>query len=141
MRMTGGMRSGFEGGPGIGVGHEDDVPGRQQAIATRRADNMGSPPVLIHLRFVNNGTEKVDVVIADFLSPLGNFVVQPEKISLQPGEALAVEPMTSRLAGDPSGGEISLSLKVGGETETKTIALALKPEPAAPPADASGTAK
>ena len=58
MGMTGGMRSGFEGGPGVGVGNEDDVPGRQQALATRRADNMGSPPVLIHLRFVNNRSEE-----------------------------------------------------------------------------------
>jgi hypothetical protein len=49
--------------------------------------------------------------------------------------------MTSRLAGEMTGGEISLSLKVGGETETKTIALALKAEPTSPPPDASGTAK
>ncbi len=110
----------------------DDDPNRAQSQATRRASNMGSPPVMIHLRFVNNGAEKLDVVIADFLSPLGNFVVQPEKFSLDPGQALTAEPMTSRLAGEPGGGEITLSLKAGGVTETKTITLALQPEPAAP---------
>ena len=72
-------------------------------------------------------------MIADFLSPLGNFVVQPEKFTLEPGQELAVEPMTSRLAGEMSSGEISLSLKSGGTTETKTITLALQPEAAPPP--------
>ncbi len=135
MKMTGGMHDGapvgLGGAPGGGGGDGDD-PGRATAMATQRAERNGSPPVMIHLRFVNNGAAKADLVIADFLSPLGNFVVQPEKFSLEPGASLEVEPMTSRLAGDPSGGEISLSLKVGGETETKTIPLALKPD-AAPP--------
>jgi hypothetical protein len=133
MKMTGGAHlEGLERGPDGGGG--DEVPGRQAAIVTQRADRMGSPPVMIHLRFVNTGTAKVDLAITDFLSPLGNFVVQPEKFSLDPGQELAVEPMTSRLAGEPTGGEISLSLKAGGVTETKTIALALQPEaaPAAP---------
>ena len=147
MKMGGGMHDGApvglggspRGGPGDGNDGDEGVPGRQLALATRRADNMGSPPVMIHLRFVNNGTEKVEVVIADFLSPLGNFVVSPEKFSLDPGQALAVEPMTSRLAGEMSGGEISLSLKLGGAKETKTIALELQPE--APLPVASDTAK
>lgn len=135
MRATGGMHYGDQ--RAREPDQDSDVPGRQQAMATQRADRMGSPPVMIHLRFINTGSAKMDVVIADFLSPLGNFVVQPEKFSLEPGQELAVEPMTSRLAGDPSDGEISLSLKSGGVTEAKTITLALRPEatiPAAEPA-------
>ena len=139
MKMGGGMHDGAPVGMGGGApamrppDADGDVPGRQPALATRRADRLGSPPVMIHLRFINHGTEKADVVVADFLSPLGNFVVQPEKISLQPGEALAVEPMTSRLAGEISGGEVTLSLKLAGATETKTITLEVQPEPEAKP--------
>jgi len=95
---------------------------------------MGSPPVMIHLRFTNNGPEKADLIIADFLSPLGNFAVRPDKLALEPGQSLEVDPMTSRLAGEVTGGEITLSLKLGKETETKTVTLEPKPESAPPPA-------
>jgi hypothetical protein len=100
-------------------------------MATRRADAMGSPPVLIHVRFTNTSATHADVVVTDLLSALGNFVVQPDKLALDPGQSLEVEPMTSRLAGDVTAAEISLSLRRGTETETKTVTLALKPEPAA----------
>ncbi len=140
MRMGGGMHDGAPVGMGGGApamrgggGGGDDDPGRAAAMATQRAAGMGAPPVMIHLRFTNNGAAKADIVIADFLSPLGNFAVQPEKFSLDPGASLEVEPMTSRLAGEPSDGEISLSLKLAGATETKTITLALQPEAATPP--------
>lgn len=127
MHRNGGMPGSAPGGMGR-LNDDGDGTGREQSLATRRAAGMGSPPVMIHLRFANNSPARMDVVIADFLSPLGNFVVQPEKFSLQPGEALTVEPMTSRLAGEIGGGEISLSLKAGDVTETKTIALELVPE-------------
>ncbi|MES1194520.1 MAG: hypothetical protein ABUL65_01410, partial [Opitutus sp.] len=73
-----------------------------------------------------------ELVVADFLSPLGNFVVTPEKLTLQPGQAVEVDPMTSRLAGEISGGEISLNLRLGPRQETKTITLKPEPVPAAP---------
>jgi hypothetical protein len=107
---------------------------QQRQLAARRADRSNTPPVIIHLRFTNTGSAPVDLVIADFLSPLGNFVVTPGKLSLQPGEAVEVDPMASRLAGEISAGEISLNLRLGSRQETKTITL--KPEtvpaPAAP---------
>jgi hypothetical protein len=101
-------------------------------MAARRADRNNSPPVIIHLRFTNNGSTPTEIVIADFLSPLGNFVVTPEKLTLQPGQAVEVEPMTSRLAGEVTGGEISLSLRQGSRRETKVITLKPEPTPSTP---------
>jgi hypothetical protein len=116
-----------EGGWG-GMEGPDGDPASGGNMEARRADAMGSPPVMIHLRFTNHGPEKADLVITDFLSPLGNFVVHPDQLALDPGQSLEVEPMTSRLAGEVSGGEVSLSLKLGKQQETKTITLELKPE-------------
>jgi len=133
----GGRRHGGEGEPeGPPPGAEGGDADSSGSSAIRHAEAMGSPPVMIHLRFTNNGHEHADLVVADFLSPLGNFVVQPEKLSLEAGQSAEVEPMTSRLAGEVTGGDITLELKHAGATETKTIALALKPEaaPASPPA-------
>lgn len=129
----GGMHHGGGGGP-EGPGGEGGGTDSGGSSELRRADAMGSPPVMIHLRFTNKGAEHADLVIADFLSPLGNFVVTPEKLALDPGQSLEVEPMTSRLAGDVTSGAITLSLKLGSAQETKTITLELKPEPAAPAA-------
>ena len=98
-------------GPGAPGGEGGGEPEGSGSATMRRADAMGSPPVMIHLRFTNNGSEKADVIIADFLSPLGNFAVRPDKLALDPGQSLEVDPMTSRLAGEVTGGEITLSLQ------------------------------
>ncbi len=126
---------GPQGGADFGSGSPPEGGGSEgtDSGAMRRADAAGSPPVMIHLRFTNNGTEHAEVLIADFSSALGNFVVHPEKVGLDPGQSVEVEPMTSRLAGDEAAGDITLELRLGGARETKTIALALKPEPATPP--------
>jgi hypothetical protein len=84
---------------------------------------------MIHLRFTNRGTEPADLRIADFLSPLGNFVVSPEKLTLAPGASAEVEPMTSGLAGQIAGGEITLKLQLGDRRETKVVPLAVEARP------------
>ena len=53
---------GFGGGPGAGP----------------RPMMGGGRPVMIHLRFTNRSPAAVELQIADFMSPLGNFVVRPE---------------------------------------------------------------
>ncbi|HWA26890.1 MAG TPA: hypothetical protein VG734_14620, partial [Lacunisphaera sp.] len=134
----GGMGGAGASGMGPGAGDRDgpregsDDPGRRQAMQSRRAEMMGSPPVMIHLRFTNTGSEKVDLVIADFLSALGNFVTYPSKLTLEPGQSMEVEPMTSRLAGEVVAAEITLRLQIGSRQETKTITLKPEAAPEAP---------
>ncbi len=140
-----GKRHGHGGGGGGGgrrrPGGDEPAPAvnpdnadRQRQMAARRADRTNTPPVIIHLRFTNKGDVPIELVIADFLSPLGNFVVTPGKLSIQPGQAVEVDPMASRLAGEITGGEISLNLRLGSRQETKIIVLNPEPVPAAPAA-------
>ena len=112
------------------AGAEDGMPDQieRQRLATMRHAANPNPPVMIHLRFTNNGTTQAELLVADFLSPLGNFVVEPEKLTLAPGQTLEVEPMTSRLVGDISGATVTLALRLAGRGEKKDITLSIAPE-------------
>jgi len=86
---------------------------------------MGSmaPPVMIHLRFTNQSPDRIVVLIDDFSSPLGNFAVRPEKLTLEPGQTLETEPMSSRLGDSLAETEATLVLRVGDQSEKKVIVL------------------
>jgi hypothetical protein len=131
MRGTGGMHDtdGLGSGSHRGGPPPDAEGAREGAPVIRPMDRMAGPPVMIHLRFTNHGTERVELRIVDFLSPLGNFVVQPEKLVLEPGQSAETEPMTSRIAGEASDSEITLNLQAGARRETKTMELRREPDP------------
>ena len=136
-RMGGGG-GGRHGGGGGGRGAPADESSiadnieQEKVMNMRRAAASGGPPVLIHLRFTNNGTTHADLFITDFLSDLGNFVVEPEKLALEPGQSAEVEPMTSRLAEEVAQVDITLSLRLEGHGDKKVITLHQVPAP--PPA-------
>ncbi|HEY4301954.1 MAG TPA: hypothetical protein VGM73_13840 [Candidatus Didemnitutus sp.] len=138
----GGHMGGGRHGRGGGGGSSGDSSGgatiEQDEIANiRRAAAAGGPPMLIHLRFTNHGPTHVDLSVVDFLSELGNFVVQPETVSLDPQQSVEVDPMTSRLVAEAGEANITLVLRSSTHTEKKTIALAPVPAPPGSPAEAS----
>jgi|GEM_PF-646777 len=94
---------------------------------------MGSigPLAIIRLRFTNQGKDRLEFRIVDFLSPIGNFVVQPEKLALDPGQWAETEPMSSQLVGSLTEADIRLVLRTPDKTETKTIMLHATSVPAA----------
>ncbi len=119
-----GRRGGGGGGgrlniAGGGGGISGDIGG---GIPMGGGGGMGRP-VMIHLRFTNQGPGTVTLTIDDFVSPLGNFAVRPEKLVLEPGQSLATEPMTSQLAGEFSETNATLVLRVGPKAEKKTFTL------------------
>ena len=85
-------------------------------------------PVMIHLRFTNQGATPVTLTIDDFTSPLGNFAVQPEKLVLEPGQSLETEPMSSQLGGALSEANATLVLRLGPQAEKKTFTLHALPD-------------
>lgn len=87
-------------------------------------------PVMIHLRFTNQGAATVTLTIDDFVSPLGNFAVRPEKLVLEAGQSLETEPMTSQLAGEFSETDVTLVLRLGPKAGKKTFTLHAVPAPA-----------
>jgi len=139
--MSGGMRGG--GGGGLSGDVSESIPFGGGGGATgggyrapRPMMGAGGRPVMIHLRFTNQGTAPVTLAIDDFVSPLGNFAVRPERLTLQPGQALETEPMTSQLAGEFSEADATLALRMGGKADKRTFHLNAVP-PKAPAQDAS----
>ncbi len=119
-----GRRGGGGGGGGEGEGGERPSPGPRPGMMAH------GRPVMIHLRFTNQGSAPVTLVIDDFVSLLGNFAVRPEQLVLAPGQVLETEPMTSQLTGALSEADATLVLRIGAKGEKKTFRLnALKPAP------------
>ena len=139
---VGGMRAGggYGGGGGRhrGGGPDGASGGGERPEGVRPMMGSMGPAELIHLQFTNHGSEQVVLNVVDFVSPLGNFAVQPEKLTLEPGQSVEVEPMSSRLGGSVTEVETTLVLRIAGKIEKKTVVLRAvpgsPPEPAAPAA-------
>jgi hypothetical protein len=136
--VSGGFGGGRRGGRGMGGGPRNadlaatgEGPGRTNNAGAIRASQ--EPPVRLRLRVTNHGAEPADIEVTDFDSSLGNFVVQPRKLTIAPGQSVEMDPMNSQLG--VAGGEIPLTVGVraNGKTEKQTVTLKQK-EPAAPPA-------
>jgi hypothetical protein len=104
-------------------------PGGLQAGQRARAGGGLGRPVMIHLRFTNQGVAAVTLRIDDFASPLGNFAVRPEQLVLAPGQSLETEPMSSQLGGAFSETDATLALRLGSRAEKKTFRLKAVPAP------------
>lgn len=123
--IGGGIPMGGGGGEGRGRrgGYGEGGEGGGPAPGPRMMGGGMGRPVMIHLRFTNQGPGTVTLTIDDFVSPLGNFAVRPEKLVLEPGQSLETEPMTSQLAGEFSETNATLVLRVGPKAEKKTFTL------------------
>lgn len=91
--------------------------------AARRAAGSPMPPVTLRVEFENRGTEPIEVEVTEVNSYLGNFAVRPPKLSLQPGEKGALEPMISQLG--VSSNEIPLKLEVrhAGKKQSQVVTV------------------
>jgi hypothetical protein len=137
-----GPEEGGGGGGGMGGGrhHHDSGgggPGGDDgggAPATHmRASNL--PPVRLHLRLTNHGPNPVVVSVNDFESDLGNFVVQPDPITLPPNQPVQTDPMISQLGVSSDVIPLKVSIQLQGQTEIQTLNLRMvnEPAPLAPP--------
>lgn len=145
-RGRGGFGGGFGGGGGgkrgggPRGGEGGGSPGEARGGSGRNSDGepvphivaSNQPPVRLYLRLTNHGTEPAEVEVLDFNSDLGNFVVQPKKISVAPGASAEADPMTSRLGvpGDEIG--LTVRLRQNGQTEKQLLALRTITPPAPP---------
>lgn len=121
----GGRSRGGGGGNGPPAGGAEDSVQRAPPI---RASNQ--PPIQLRLRLTNHGEAPADVEVVDFNSALGNFVVQPPKITVKPGESVEAEPMVSRLGISTDEIPLTVKLHVSGRTEQQVLTLRAVKEPA-----------
>jgi hypothetical protein len=126
--MGGGASIGGRGGHGGPRGEGGEHAGRGERGA-RYAPAFGPLAQLI-LRFTNTGEQKITFRVADFQSPLGNFVVQPEVFTLEPGQSAAAEPMSTQLGGGVTGVTIAVEVKTTHGSDRQLIEL--KPPPPEP---------
>jgi hypothetical protein len=102
--------------------------------------NNGSPlpPVTLHLILINPGSEPLIVTIVDFESDLGNFAVDPDTLTVLPGETGEPAPMVSLLGVSSNEIPVKVTLRMGAQNETHTVTVRSllddsgKPRPAAP---------
>jgi hypothetical protein len=125
----GGGRGGGRGGPPQG-GSDEAV----QPASPIHASNQ--PAIQLRLRLTNHGAAPIVVEVVDFDSELGNFVVEPPKIALPPGEPVEADPMVSRLGMSADEIPLTIKLKIDGRTDGGVLTLRAlqEPAPVQPPA-------
>ena len=134
-RRGGGGMGGGRGGGGEMAGGRDGMRPNDDGTPAPKIRASNEAPVRLHLRLTNHGSEPVDVEVTDFNSDLGNFVVQPRKISLPADGSVEAEPMTSRLGLKADEIPVTVAVRVNGRTEKQTLILRIKGD--APPAATS----
>jgi hypothetical protein len=125
---------------GRGIGHGmKRGKGEQDATYRDYTDTLGKtlvgsplPPVTIHLILSNPGTEAVTVTVLDFASDLGDFAVDPDTLTIAPGQTGEPTAMVSHLGVSSDEMPFKVTLRVGKEKDTRTFLVkALPPPPAA----------
>jgi hypothetical protein len=127
----GGRGGGRHGGGGGGQGDGPTGDGGGQAPPIHA---INQPPVTLRLRLTNHGPTAVDIEVVDFNSALGDFAVQPEKITVQPGASVEADPMVSRLGIPAEEIPLTVKLKAGSRTEQQVLTLRPQKAPAEVPA-------
>jgi hypothetical protein len=86
---------------------------------------MGSPlpPVTIRLVLANHGPNPVQVDVQEMNSDLGNFAVEPEVLTIAPGQTTEPNPMISQLGITSDLIPVKVTLAVGNRAESQTIAV------------------
>lgn len=103
-------------GGGMGGGGGEDVGGRMVTPASR-------PPATLRVSLRNLSAEPLDVKIRDVNSALGNFAVRPEHVLLAPDQSTELDPMVSRLVDVGDDLPVTVTLRIGTQTETQEVRL------------------
>ena len=133
MGRGGGGHRGGGGGGNHGGGAEGGANEAGPQAPPIRAINQ--PGVQLRLRLTNHRDVPIVVEVVDFNSDLGDFVVQPAQITVQPGESVEADPMVSRLGVGAEEIPLTVKLRIDGRSDQQVLALKTVKEeaPAAPP--------
>ena len=141
----GGGRHGGGGGRGGGGGSDGERPGGGSEQGTQRVPPIhaiNGPVIQLRLRLTNHGAAPIVIEVVDFNSALGDFVVQPEKITVEPGASIEADPMVSRLGIGADDIPLTVKLRIGQRVDQQVLTLHAVPEepsavaPSGPPVPA-----
>lgn len=97
-----------------------------EAMVALRAQSP-LPPVLLRLFLKNTSAAPITVEFIDFNSQLGNFALQPGKLTIDPGQIAYPNNVISRLGLTSYEIPVTVTLRIGDRKETKILKLHLKP--------------
>ena len=83
------------------------------------------PPVTLHLILTNHGSDSVTVSMIDFESDMGNFAVEPDTLTLAPGQTGEPTPMVSDLGVSSDTITFKVTLKYGATRESRSFPVGL----------------
>jgi hypothetical protein len=97
-----------------------DLP--DESGVTRRA--MGAlPTVELRAKFTNNTTSPIEFAVTDFVSPLGNFAVRPERLTLEPQQSGEIDPMPAAYSDSITELTVDVRVRHAGKTESRSLRL------------------
>jgi hypothetical protein len=119
------------GGHGGGKNHQGaendgerlDADSYTAYVQARGALGSPLPPITIHLKLENRSALVYQVDIQEMNSDLGNFAVEPELLSLAPGQIAEPNPMISQLGVTTDLLPVTVTLRMGGKTESHVISV------------------
>jgi len=137
--LGGGMGGGRSGGLGRDGGEHSGRGGGRTADSGAEAPRgtaRGGGPQLPHqtlrISFTNRGAVPVQISITELRSLIGNFVPQPEQLTLAPGATAALDPVSGDAGGNLESLDVAVTLQ--HERITDPQVLHLHPRPPAAPA-------
>jgi hypothetical protein len=88
---------------------------------------LGSPlpPVTLHLILTNKSAGPVTIKLIDFNSDMGNFAIDPETLTIAPGETAEPTPMVSELGVNSDMIPFKVTLSYGAAKESRTIPVSI----------------
>lgn len=134
----GGGRGGGHGGRGgggrgggsadysqIDLPDPDDKDYAESISKIMRLQIRGSPmpPITLRVVLANTTQQPIEVDISEVNSDLGNFAVQPEKLTIPAGKSAEPYPMNSQIGLIGDNFPVKVSLRVGDKTESQTITV------------------
>ncbi len=121
------------GGDNGGLSGKDRMNDDQAMAYIRARGALGSPlpPISLHLILENKSKAIYQVEILEMNSDLGNFAVEPDLLSLAPGQTGQPDPMISQLGVTSDEIPVKVTLRLGGKTESQSILVKSLDEPAA----------
>ena len=118
----GGRPEDFGGGDDRGDSAED---------APMRRIPIGAPPTMeLRAKFTNNSEAPVEFAVPDFVSPLGNYAVRPEKLTLAPHAIAELDPMPAVYPDTVTELTVNIRVRMIGKSDSKSVTLRGAPLPA-----------
>lgn len=111
---------------GYGDSEEEQKEAMQDYIRqakARRAAGSPMPPVTLKVAFENRGTEKIEIEVTEVNSDLGNFAVRPPRLTIEPGQSGALEPMVSQLGVTNDEIPLKLVVRYAGKKEEQVVVV------------------